>query len=189
MAEQFEGFYIGHVPRRNNTHVDALASLATSLCLQVGECQSVMVFARSLFHPKWTSPEDPLEVNTTNSPQETEDVSTGSDTLDWRMPFIDYIKYNIHADDPKLAASIRKKAVHFNCNHESLTLYYMTRDGIMLCCLSPSEAQEALKEAHDGACGAHQPGPKIGYRIRRMGYYWPEMMKDAKEYARNCHAS
>src|SRR5436190_13157968 len=36
MAEQFEGFYIGHVPRLDNTHADALASLATSLCLQVG---------------------------------------------------------------------------------------------------------------------------------------------------------
>src|SRR3954464_13380969 len=58
----------------------------------------------------------------------------------------------------------------------------------MLRCLSPSEAKEALKEAHDGACGAHQPGPKLGYHIRRMGYYWPEMMKDAKEYAKTCHA-
>src|SRR5436190_15309793 len=95
--------------------------------------------------------------------------------------------YNIRADDPKLAASIRKKAVHFNYNPESQTLYYMTRDGIMLRCLSPSEAQVVLKEAHDGACGAHQPGPKLGYRIRRMCYYWPEMMKDATKYAKKCH--
>src|SRR3954471_16805302 len=82
MAEQFEGFYIGHVPRRDNTHADALASQVTSLCLQAGECQSVMVFARSLFHPKWISPEDPLEVNTTNLLQETAGASTGLDTLD-----------------------------------------------------------------------------------------------------------
>src|SRR5436189_4496674 len=54
MAEQFEGFYIGHVSCQDNTHADTLASLATSLCLQAGECRSVMVFARSLFHPKWT---------------------------------------------------------------------------------------------------------------------------------------
>src|SRR2546430_10702275 len=39
MAEQFEGFYIGHVPRQENTHADALAGLATSLCLQAGEYQ------------------------------------------------------------------------------------------------------------------------------------------------------
>src|SRR3954467_9241060 len=52
MAEQFEGFYIGHVPHQDNTHVDALAGLATSLYLQAGEYQSILVYARSLFHPK-----------------------------------------------------------------------------------------------------------------------------------------
>src|SRR3954466_7134575 len=36
MAEQFEGLYIGHVPRLDNTHADALTCLATSLCLQAG---------------------------------------------------------------------------------------------------------------------------------------------------------
>src|SRR3954471_693363 len=40
MAEQFEGFYIGYVPRLDNTHADALASLATSLCMQAGECRA-----------------------------------------------------------------------------------------------------------------------------------------------------
>src|SRR5438270_5407588 len=100
MAEQFEGFYIGHVLHLDNTHADALASLATSLCLQAGECQSVMVFARSLFHLKWTLPKDLIEVNTANLLQETSGVAAGSDTLDWRMPFIDYFMYNIRADDP-----------------------------------------------------------------------------------------
>ena len=56
------------------------------------------------------------------------------------MPFIDYIMYNIRADDLKLAASIQKKVVCFNYNLESQILYYVTRDGIMLRCLSPSEA-------------------------------------------------
>src|SRR5438270_9862148 len=45
MAEKFEGFYIGHVPRQDNTHANALAGLATSLCLLAGEYQSIMVFA------------------------------------------------------------------------------------------------------------------------------------------------
>src|SRR3954462_12911519 len=45
MAEQFEGFYIGHVPRQDNTYADALAGLATSLCLQAGEHQNILVCA------------------------------------------------------------------------------------------------------------------------------------------------
>src|SRR3954464_9223326 len=187
MAEQFESFYIGHVPHLDNTHADALESLATSLCLQAGECQSIMVFARSLFHPKWTFPKDPIDSNTANLLQKASGVAAGSNTLDWRTPFIDYIMYNIRADNPKLAASIRKKAVHFNYNPEPRTLYYVTRDGIMLRCLSPSEAQVVLKEAHDVMCGAHQPGPKLGNRIQRIGYYWPKMMSDAADYARRCY--
>src|SRR3954464_3392856 len=103
MAEQFESFYIGHVPHLDNTHADALASLPTSLCLQAGECQSVMVFARSLFHPKWTFTKDPVESNTANLLRETPGVTARSDTLDLRTPFVDYIMYNIRVDDQKLA--------------------------------------------------------------------------------------
>src|SRR3954466_13558922 len=122
-----------------------------------------MVFVRSLFHPKWTFLKDLIESNTANLLQEASGIVARSDTLDWGTPFIDYIMYNIRADDPKLTASIRKKAVRFNYNPESQTFYYVTYDGIMLRCLSPSEAQVVLKEAHDGTCGAHQSGPKLGY--------------------------
>src|SRR3954471_24154567 len=108
MAEQFEGFYIGHVPCQDNTHADALAGLATSLCLQAGEYQNILVCARSLFHPKWTSPKGPLTPNTAVSLLESSNVANSSDTLDWRTLFIDYIMYNIQADDQKLAASVRK---------------------------------------------------------------------------------
>ena len=123
MAEQFEGFYIGHVPRQDNTHADALAGLATSLCLQAGEYQNILVCARSLFHPKWTSPKDPLNPDIVIPLLKSSNIAASSDTLDWRIPFIDYIMYNIRAENQKLAASVRKKAVRFHYNPESQTLY------------------------------------------------------------------
>jgi len=43
-----------------------------------------------------------------------------------------------------------------------------------------------LKEAHDGICEAHQPGPKLKDRLHRLGYYWPTMIADAIQYARRC---
>src|SRR3954462_9292807 len=91
MAEQFEGFYIGHVPRQDNTHADAPAGLATSLCLQAGEYQNILVCARSLFHPKWTSLIGPLNPNTVVPLLKSSNVVASSDTLDWQTPFIDYI--------------------------------------------------------------------------------------------------
>jgi len=36
-------------------------------------------------------------------------------------------------------------------------------------------------------CGDHQPGPKVGDRLRRLGYYWPKMIPDAITYAKQCH--
>ena len=65
-------------------------------------------------------------------------------------------------------------------------LYRQSYDGLLLRCLSDTETKEAVREAHDGICGAHQPGPKVQDRIRRMGYYWPSMVSDAIEYARKC---
>jgi len=50
------------------------------------------------------------------------------------------------------------------------------------------EAQEALSEAHDGMCEAHQPGPKLGDRLRQIGYYWPKMIPGTIAYTKWCHA-
>ena len=35
---------------------------------------------------------------------------------------------------------------------------------------------------------AHQPGPKFGDQLRRLGYYWLKMIPDAIAYAKWCHA-
>nr|XP_027068875.1 uncharacterized protein LOC113694208 [Coffea arabica] len=45
-----------------------------------------------------------------------------------------------------------------------------------------------MEEAHSGICGAHQSGPKLHFRIKRMGYYWPTMVKDCIDFARRCQA-
>ncbi|XP_020245255.1 uncharacterized protein LOC109823389 [Asparagus officinalis] len=58
------------------------------------------------------------------------------------------------------------------------TLYRKSYDRLLLHCLSNREAKEALKEAHDGICGAHQPGPKLWDQLRRLGYYWPNTGMD-----------
>jgi len=96
--------------------------------------------------------------------------------------------YGILPDDPKEAAAIKRKAPKFYYNTVTRTLYRRSHDGILLRYLSHKEAQEILKEAHDGMCGAHQPGPKPGDRLRRLGYYWPKMIPDAIAYAKRCHA-
>ncbi|KAL0284239.1 UNVERIFIED_CONTAM: hypothetical protein Sangu_2837400 [Sesamum angustifolium] len=45
-----------------------------------------------------------------------------------------------------------------------------------------------MVEAHSGACGAHQSRPKLHFHIKRIGYYWPTMVRDCIDYARKCQA-
>ena len=54
MAERFENFYINHVPRQQNTHADALASLAVFLALSAGAAEKVLVYSHDLYCPKFS---------------------------------------------------------------------------------------------------------------------------------------
>jgi len=97
--------------------------------------------------------------------KETLETSAGPELRDWRFSYIDHALYGILPDDPKEAASIRRKAPRFYYNAITQILYHRSHDGILLHCMSYEKAQEALKEAHDGMCGAHQPGPKLRDRL------------------------
>ncbi|KAL0463429.1 UNVERIFIED_CONTAM: hypothetical protein Slati_0230500 [Sesamum latifolium] len=105
---------------------------------------------------------------------------------DWRQLLIDYLKYEKVPDDPRRKVDIRRRATHFI--HHNDTLYRRSFDGVFLRCLSDDEAIQAMEEAHSGFCGAHQSGPKLHFRIKRMGYYWPTMVKDCINYAQRCQA-
>ena len=50
------------------------------------------------------------------------------------------------------------------------TLFHLSFDGLFLRCLR-EEAKQFLEEAYSRICGTHQSGPKLHYRIKRMGYY------------------
>ena len=52
MAEKFRSFYIDHVPRQQNVHADALASLAALFALQVEATEKVLVYNHDLYCPK-----------------------------------------------------------------------------------------------------------------------------------------
>ena len=84
-------------------------------------------------------------------------------------------------DDPKDVVSVRRRSTRFYNDAVVKMLYRRSYDGMLICCLSNSEAQEVIKEIHDGIYGAHQLGPKLKARLHRLGYYWPTMIADAVE--------
>jgi len=52
MVEKFRNFYIDHASLQQNTHADALASLAASLALLAGTKEKVLVYSHDLYCSK-----------------------------------------------------------------------------------------------------------------------------------------
>ena len=159
--------FTGHVFRSQNTKADALAALATTLALPVDTEYHLTVATRHLVCSKHML-----------RTKEVYNISTDLKPRDWRFSFIDYALHGLLPDNPKEAASIRRRSLCFYYDLTLKTLYRRSYDSVLLCC-SNSEALEVLKEAHDGICGAHQPGPKLKDGLHRLGYYWPTMIADA----------
>jgi len=72
---------------------------------------------------------------------------------------------------PKRRLPLEEKPPNFTTTRTRTLYRRRSHDGILLRCLSQKEAQEVLKEEHDGLYGAHQPGPKLGDRLKRLRYY------------------
>ena len=50
-------------------------------------------------------------------------------------------------------------------------------------CLDAEEARYVLEEIHEGVCGNHTAGRSLAHKVTRQGYYWPNLSKDAREFA------
>ena len=102
-----------------------------------------------------------------------EDVNAVSaqevDGEDWRQPLIDYLHHGKLPSDPRHRIEIQRRAPRFL--YFNGTLYRRSFLGIWLRCLGNKEARQTMEEAHSGICRAHQAGPKLHDRIKRMGYY------------------
>jgi hypothetical protein len=58
----------------------------------------------------------------------------------------------------------------------------------LLKCLPDEDASYVLKEVQHGVCGNHSGAKALANKIIRAGYYWPTMIRDAKEMVRACDA-
>ena len=65
-------------------------------------------------------------------------------------------------------------------------MYRHGLDGILLRCLEFDESRHALVEVHGGACGSHSSRLTLAHKLIRDGYYYPNMEKEAMEYAKSC---
>ena len=135
-----------------------MAALAATLALPIDTTYHLTVATQHLVCPKHVLKTKEVHV-----------TSIDFKPKDWRFPLIDYALHGILPDDPKEATSIRRRSLRFYYDSIVKTLYRRSYDGILLRCLSNSEAQEVLRKTHDGICRAHQPGRKPSIDCTGLG--------------------
>ena len=84
IANSFDGFYIGHVSRFQNTKADTLAELAVTLALPIDTTYHFMVATRRLVCSKHVLKTNEVHV-----------TSIGFEPRDWQFPLIDYALHGI----------------------------------------------------------------------------------------------
>uniref|UniRef100_A0A2N9HL34 Reverse transcriptase domain-containing protein n=1 Tax=Fagus sylvatica TaxID=28930 RepID=A0A2N9HL34_FAGSY len=135
---------------------------------------------------------------------ENEQVCATFLSSDWRTPFLEYfiegsylgpgfhgdpfLEYFIEGILPrtgKEAARIKKLSTRYFV--ESGILFRKGFHGDPLRCLSLSESQTVMKEAHSGECGEHQGKKRLYQLLLTLGYYWPTMKRDTADFVKACH--
>ena len=98
-------------------------------------------------------------------------------------PIIQFLNKDILPEDKSKAEKICRKAPRF-CLSEDQKLYKRLFSGPYLLCILPKALKLLLEELHEGIYGSHTGGRSIAHKTITQGYWWPNMQKEALEYAK-----
>ncbi|XP_042983211.1 uncharacterized protein LOC122312620 [Carya illinoinensis] len=108
----------------------------------------------------------------------------GSSTPDWVNSIVEYLDEGKLPETREETKKMKKRAARF-----------LLIDGILykkgfsiplLRCISAQEAQYILIEIHEGICGNHSGGRTLARKAVQAGYYWPNALRDAREFSKRC---
>ncbi|GKV42478.1 hypothetical protein SLEP1_g49874 [Rubroshorea leprosula] len=165
----FALFQIDKIPRADNHRADELSKLASSQDINPQRSTIVEV----LDAPSYT-----------DFTIECQLLSTDPSTPSWTTPLINYLQSGELPEDQSATKVIKRRAAHFTLLENQL--YKRAASMPLLRCLTPYEAEYAVREVHEGVCGTHIGGKTLARKLLRHGYYWPTMVEDAQNYAKKC---
>ena len=166
LLKKFVLVRVKHVPRAENSRVDALAKLATTSQEDLGRSTPVEYLAEPFIDP----------YNVVIVPVES--------VPSWMDPIWEYIIGGSLPDDPKEAAKIRARSARFT-NHKG-SLYKRGFFTPFLKCIAGEDTEYVLREVHEGICGNHIGARALAGKVLRQGYYWPTILKDATDLVKKC---
>ncbi|GKV48228.1 hypothetical protein SLEP1_g55054 [Rubroshorea leprosula] len=169
LKSAFVFFQIDKIPRADNHRADELSKLASSQDLNPQRSTIVEI----LDAPSYT-----------DSTVECQLLSTDPSVPSWTTPLINYLQDGELPEDQAAAKLVKRRAAHFTLLNNQL--YKRAASMPLLRCLTPYEAEYAVREVHEGVCGTHIGGRTLARKLLRHGYYWPTMVEDAQSYVKKC---
>ncbi|XP_059663931.1 uncharacterized protein LOC132309660 [Cornus florida] len=182
---QFDDFQLKYWPRHLNTEADDLAQLASRVKVPLGIKRRTLPSIESRYEMTGHFQADkPERIKPAKKTWKIFNVDIDElDLDDWRAPIIHFLQ------DP--SANMDKRI-------QLLAPYYILIDGdlykkskengLLLRCLSRNESMRIMVESHLGICGVYQARIKMRWLLRRYDYYWKNILKDCKEFAKTCIA-
>jgi hypothetical protein len=99
--------------------------------------------------------------------------------VDWRQPFIDYIREQKVPTDKNLAEQITHRAKSYVLVGDKIYRRGAT-SGVLMKCVSREEGKDILEEIHKGVCGNHVSSRTLVSKAFRRAFYWPTALGDAE---------
>jgi ribonuclease HI len=178
LENKFHGLEFHQVVRDSNVAADVLSKLGSSRAQVLAG-----VFVHKL-HKK-SILEQPRAPSTTDPGTSQPDREVLMVDMDWRQPFIDYIK-------EQKVPSDKVEAEQITCHARSYVLVgdKLYRRGatshVLMKCVSREEGKEILEEVHKGVCGNHASSRTLVGKTFWRAFYWPTAVADAEELVRRC---
>ena len=94
--------------------------------------------------------------------------------VDWRIPFIDYIKEQvlppgINKEDAEAIRIMRRSKNYVLIDDK---LYKRgAGSGVLMKCVTTEEGKEIIQDAHEGTCGNHAASRTLVSKVFRLGFY------------------
>ena len=146
LRPSFDLFSLSHISRSGNTHVDSLATLATSSAGKLPRIILVEHLSKASEVVK-----DMVRAH---------EVRVGPN---WMDPIVTFLKDDILLEEKSEAEKIRRNATRFWLS-EDHKLYRRSYSGPYLLCVHPEALELPLEELHEGICRSHIRGRSLSHR-------------------------
>ncbi|GJR33277.1 reverse transcriptase domain-containing protein [Tanacetum coccineum] len=155
----FNTYTIENIRRNQNKKADALSKLASMTFEHLTKEVLVEVLVKRLIDNKEVSKVE---------------ADKGEN---WITPIYEYLLSGLLSKDLKEARKVRIRASPYKLIKGSL--YKKSLLTPWLRCISPTHADNIVKEIHEGSCGFNTKPRSVVVKVMKQGYYWPLIYKDA----------